>query len=170
MSSREMLFETRFEGALRHRADDLVDELAVLEEEQRRDPHDHELLRDPRVLVRVELHERHLARVGLRQPVDHRGNRAAGRAPLGPAVDEDVRGLYVLDLGCGNGYLSRRFAQAGAKVVAVDASAPVIERARARESQEPLGIEYHVADAARLEFLRAGTLDLVASHMALMDI
>jgi len=22
----------------------------------------------------------------------------------------DVRGLYVLDLGCGNGYLSRRFA------------------------------------------------------------
>ena len=82
----------------------------------------------------------------------------------------DVRGLYVLDLGCGNGYLSRRFSQAGAKVVAVDASAPVIERARARESQEPLGIEYHVADAARLEFLRAGTLDLVACHMALMDI
>src|SRR5205823_2667250 len=69
----------------------------------------------------------------------------------------DVRGLYVLDLGCGNGYLSRRFAQAGAKVVAVDASAPVIERARARESQEPLGIEYHVADAARLELLRSGT-------------
>src|SRR5207253_9272709 len=82
----------------------------------------------------------------------------------------DVRGLHVLDLGCGNGYLSRRFAQGGAKVVAVDASAPVIDRARARESQEPLGIEYRVADAARLEFLRAGTFDLVTCHMALMDI
>src|SRR5207237_3681805 len=49
----------------------------------------------------------------------------------------DVRGLYVLDLGCGNGYLSRRFAQAGAKVVAVDASAPVIHRARTRRSRGP---------------------------------
>src|SRR5881398_1398229 len=82
----------------------------------------------------------------------------------------DVRGLHVLDLGCGNGYLSRRFAQAGAKVVAVDASAPVIDRARARESREPLGIEYRVADAAKLEFLQAGTFDLVTCHMALMDI
>src|SRR5204863_4864017 len=38
------------------------------------------------------------------------------------------------------------------------------------KSREPLGIEYRVADAARLEFLRAGTLDLVTCHMALMDI
>ena len=82
----------------------------------------------------------------------------------------DARGLRVLDLACGNGYLSRRFARAGAKVVAVDASAPIIERARIRESHEPLGIEYHVADAARLEFLPAGSVDLVASNMALMDI
>src|SRR5213595_3490221 len=104
MSSREMLFKTRFEGALRHRADALVDELAVLEEEQRRDPHDHELLRDPRVLVRVELRERHLARVGLRQLVDHRGNRAAGRAPLGPEVDDDVRMLLnrLVEIGVGD--------------------------------------------------------------------
>ena len=82
----------------------------------------------------------------------------------------DVHGLRVLDLGCGNGYLSRRFAREGAKVVAVDASAPIIDRARGRESREPLGIEYHLANAARLEFLLAETIDLVASNMALMDI
>jgi len=81
----------------------------------------------------------------------------------------DVRGLRVLDLRCGNGYLSRRFSREGAKVVAVDASAPIVQRARARESQEPLGIEYHVADAARLEFLRDASVDLVACNMALMD-
>src|SRR5205809_872754 len=79
MSSREMLLETRFEWALGHRADDLVDELAALEEKQRRNPHDHELLRDPQVLVRVELHERHLPRIGLRELVDHRGDCAAIR-------------------------------------------------------------------------------------------
>jgi ubiquinone/menaquinone biosynthesis C-methylase UbiE len=82
----------------------------------------------------------------------------------------DVRGLRVLDLACGNGYLSRRFARGGAKVVAVDASAPIVERARARESKESLGIEYHVADAARLEFLQDRSFDLATCNMALMDI
>ena len=32
----------------------------------------------------------------------------------------DVRGLHVLDLACGNGYLSRRFAREGA-IVTIDA-------------------------------------------------
>jgi ubiquinone/menaquinone biosynthesis C-methylase UbiE len=82
----------------------------------------------------------------------------------------EVRGLRVLDLGCGNGYLSRRFAQDGAKVVAMDASASIVERAKARESRLPLGIEYHVANAAHLPFLLAASVDLVASNMALMDI
>ena len=81
----------------------------------------------------------------------------------------DVRGLRVLELGCGNGYLSRRFSRTGAKVVAIDASAPIVERARARESREPLGIEYRVADAAHLDFLENGSFDLVACNMALMD-
>src|SRR3989442_6391112 len=81
----------------------------------------------------------------------------------------EVRGLRVLDLGCGNGYLSRRFSRGGAKVVAVDASAPVVERARARESHEPLGIEYRVADAARTQVLPDAIVNLVACYMALMD-
>lgn len=82
----------------------------------------------------------------------------------------DVRGLRVLDLGCGNGYLARRYARSGASVVGVDASAPIVDRARAREAREPLGITYHVADAALLPFLGDSSFDLVASNMALMDI
>lgn len=81
----------------------------------------------------------------------------------------EVRGLRILDLGCGNGYLSRRFARAGARVVGVDSSAPIIQRAKARESAEPLGIAYHAADAAHLDFLRADRFDVVVSNMALMD-
>jgi ubiquinone/menaquinone biosynthesis C-methylase UbiE len=81
-----------------------------------------------------------------------------------------VRGLCVLDLGCGNGYLARKFARMGATVTGVDASAAMIERARRRERQDPLGIAYHVADTARLDMLEAAGIDLVVSNMALMDI
>jgi ubiquinone/menaquinone biosynthesis C-methylase UbiE len=83
---------------------------------------------------------------------------------LGP-----VRGLDVLDLACGNGYLSRRFAREGARVVGVDASAPVIALAQGRQQAEPLGITYHIADATRLEMLAEASFDVVLSNMAIMD-
>jgi SAM-dependent methyltransferase len=76
----------------------------------------------------------------------------------------------VLDLACGNGYLSRRFARQGATVIGVDANAPIIERARAREAREPLGIVYHISDAANLQMLEDNSSDLVVCNMALMDI
>ena len=82
----------------------------------------------------------------------------------------EVSGLHLLDLACGNGYLSRRFARQGAIVTSVDANVPLIERARAREAQEPLGITYHVADAAHLDMLADGAFDLTVCNMALMDI
>jgi ubiquinone/menaquinone biosynthesis C-methylase UbiE len=82
----------------------------------------------------------------------------------------DVAGTRLLDLACGNGYLSRRFARQGATVVGVDANAPLIARARAREAQEPLGITYHVGDAEHLAMLEDSTFDLVVCNMALMDI
>lgn len=82
----------------------------------------------------------------------------------------EVVGMCVLDLACGNGYLSRRFALQGASVTGVDASTHLIERARRREAEEPLGIIYHVADAARLDMLEGAAFDLVICNMALMDI
>ncbi len=81
-----------------------------------------------------------------------------------------VAGQRVLDLACGNGYIGRRLARAGARVVGVDACAPLIERARAREAGDPLGISYHVADAARLAPLADHVFDVVVCNMALMDI
>jgi ubiquinone/menaquinone biosynthesis C-methylase UbiE len=78
--------------------------------------------------------------------------------------------LRVLDLACGNGYLSRRFARQGAIVTGVDANALIVAHARAREAQEPLGITYHVSDAANLSMLEDNSFDLVVCNMALMDI
>ena len=82
----------------------------------------------------------------------------------------EVRGMRVLDLCCGNGYLSRRFARQGATVVSVDTNVPLIERAYEREKQEPLGITYYVADASHLDMLQDSVFDLIVCNMALMDI
>jgi len=81
-----------------------------------------------------------------------------------------VAGQTVLDLACGNGYLARRFARMGARVTGVDASAPMIERARTREARDPLGIAYHVGDTARLDRVEDGAIGVVVCNMALMDI
>lgn len=76
----------------------------------------------------------------------------------------DLTGLSVLDLACGSGMCSRRLKQWGAaRVVGVDISAQMIRLAQQQEHAQPLGIEYHVADAARLG--KIGEFDRVtAAH------
>jgi len=64
----------------------------------------------------------------------------------------DLRGKSVVDLACGEGFYTRFLRRAGAsRVVGVDLSAAMIGLAREEEAREPLGIEYHVADAKTLE-------------------
>jgi len=62
----------------------------------------------------------------------------------------DARGLRVIDLACGDGHYARLLAAAGAHVTGVDASAGMIELARASEAQSPLGIEYRIGDVRDL--------------------
>src|SRR2546425_13372444 len=104
LTSRHMLFDTFLERRTGHRPDDLIDELPVFEEEEGRDAHDHVSLRDLRVLVRVELHERDFARILLRELFDDRGDRATRRAPLRPEIDDDVGFLLddLVELGVGD--------------------------------------------------------------------
>lgn len=81
-----------------------------------------------------------------------------------------VRGLVVLDLGCGEGYHSRLLARRGARVTGVDATPGMIANAREEERRRPLGIRYRVADAASLRGIGRNRFDLAASFMALMDV
>jgi SAM-dependent methyltransferase len=72
----------------------------------------------------------------------------------------DVRGLSVLDLGCGEGHYARQLAAAGAaRVTGVDASPAMIELARASEAAEPLGIDYRCSSVQAMPEL--GHFDLV---------
>jgi SAM-dependent methyltransferase len=92
----------------------------------------------------------------------------------GPALLDacgDVDGRRVLDLGCGQGWFSRQLAGRGARVVGVDAAAPMLAHARRYEAARPLGIAYHHLDAARVaEMWPLGSFDLVAACMVLHDL
>ena len=60
----------------------------------------------------------------------------------------DLMGHSVIDVACGEGWLTRELRKAGAaKVVGIDISENMIELARLEEAKEPLGIEYQVEDA-----------------------
>ncbi len=82
-----------------------------------------------------------------------------------------VRGLRILDLGCGNGYLTRRWAREGAsQSVGLDLSEASLRLARKREARRPSGARFVRGDSADLASFDEGTFDLVAANMSLMDI
>ena len=79
----------------------------------------------------------------------------------GPVVEllGQVKGLKILDIGCGDGALTERLAADGADVVAIDASESQVAAARAR------GLEARIADARNLTF--EGEFDAVFTNAAL---
>ncbi len=81
-----------------------------------------------------------------------------------------VKRKKVIEIGCGNGYLSRMLARSGAKMAAVDASSKMIEIAQAEEKKNPLGITYLHRDAAHLRGIKSGSFDLAVSNMVFIDI
>src|SRR5918997_243302 len=99
------------------------------------------------------------------------------RVLIGPATERLLRvlpGETVLDVACGNGVFSRRLAELGARVVAVDFSEKFVELARARTEKAGYGdaVEYLVADATdekRMLGLGEERFDAVVCNMALMD-
>ncbi len=78
---------------------------------------------------------------------------------------ERVRGLQVLDFGCGNGYYTAKFAQRGARVVGFDNSAELLAMARANHGGLA-GLELVMTPSfedviARLAVMGEGSVDLI---------
>jgi ubiquinone/menaquinone biosynthesis C-methylase UbiE len=74
----------------------------------------------------------------------------------------DVAGKSVLDLACGEGFLTREMKRAGARrVVGADLSPAMIDLARTQEKGSPLGIDYVVSAAESLDLHE--TFDLVVA-------
>jgi len=94
-------------------------------------------------------------------PVDYQHNAAFVPALGAPVVAllAPQPGETILDLGCGDGALTLRLVEAGARVTGVDASAEMISAAQA------LGLDADVADGQALDFDAA--FDAAFSNAAL---
>jgi ubiquinone/menaquinone biosynthesis C-methylase UbiE len=77
------------------------------------------------------------------------------------------KGRVILDLACGQGFFTRQFHEAGAKVIGVDISRKMIELAKKNSPKE---IEYHVAPAHRLGFIKDGSIDVVTIILGIQNI
>jgi 2-polyprenyl-3-methyl-5-hydroxy-6-metoxy-1,4-benzoquinol methylase len=91
---------------------------------------------------------------------------------FGPAQVEmcdDVRGMHLIDVGCGSGYFAREMAQRGARVTGIDISPRMIALAERHEAEAPLGIAYRVGNAADIASQGAASFDMATSCMALQD-
>jgi SAM-dependent methyltransferase len=84
-------------------------------------------------------------------------------------VGNRVTGATVLDVACGEGYLSRHFARLDPQhIVGVDLSAALIDVARQR-NVSPL-VSFRVDDAQRLDTVADASIAVVLSQLAIMDI
>ncbi|MFZ5896365.1 MAG: class I SAM-dependent methyltransferase [Myxococcota bacterium] len=61
----------------------------------------------------------------------------------------DVRGLHILDLGCGTGRLSIELAKRGAQVTGWDFAEDAIECARSDARAQGVKVDFHVVDVRR---------------------
>ena len=90
--------------------------------------------------------------------------------PLTLDILGDVRGLKILDLGCGEGGYSRALAARGASVVGVDGSPRLIAEARRRAAEARVDVECLCSNANSLQPLRSKSFDVVLAAMVLMDV
>jgi 2-polyprenyl-6-hydroxyphenyl methylase/3-demethylubiquinone-9 3-methyltransferase len=77
-------------------------------------------------------------------------NRVCGHFGRDLANRDSLKGLSVLDVGCGGGLLCEPMARMGAVVTGLDASAEAIEAARAHAAQSGLGINYVCGSAEEM--------------------
>lgn len=78
----------------------------------------------------------------------------------------DVRGLDVLDLGCGAGWLSQQLLQSGARVLGVDGSVELIQKAQVSVP----GVEFIVHDLSQGLPPIERHFERIVANMVLMDI
>jgi len=82
----------------------------------------------------------------------------------------DVSGLFVLDAGCGNGYLTRALATRGAYAVGVDYSKAFIEYCKKIEAETNLGCKFYRLSITDMNDFESKSFDVIVSNIVMVDI
>lgn len=93
-----------------------------------------------------------------------------GRDALLRLLPADLTGRRVLDLGCGEGLVSRALAGRGAAVKGVDPSPRMVEHARRAEQEEHTGTVYTVDDGCALDSVASASMDWVTAALSLNNV
>ena len=88
------------------------------------------------------------------------------RPALWAALGDDLRGLEILDLGCGHGWLSALMTRAGARVRGLDGSDAMLAHAR----RAVPGVEFLRCDLTTDLLPTDRHYDRIVAHMVLMDL
>ncbi|GIF45796.1 methyltransferase family protein [Asanoa ferruginea] len=86
------------------------------------------------------------------------------------ALPQDMSGARVVDLGCGEGIVTRAVAARGATVTGVDPTKRLVEHARSIERATPCGVTYAVDDGTVLTTLEDSSADWVTAGLSLNNI
>ncbi len=82
-------------------------------------------------------------------------------------LPSDLQGVRVLDVGCGEGMVTRAVASRGADVIGVDPTARLIAHARTAEESTPTGARYAVDDGCSLATVPDASVDWVTAGLSL---
>ncbi|MCM2579041.1 class I SAM-dependent methyltransferase [Streptomyces meridianus] len=93
-----------------------------------------------------------------------------GRDILLDRLPADLRGASVLDLGCGEGIITRALAARGASVTGIDPAVSLVEYARAAEKFRPTGAVYAVDDGCTLATVPTGSVAWVTAGLSLNNV
>ncbi|MGA8112370.1 MAG: methyltransferase domain-containing protein [Actinocatenispora sp.] len=85
-------------------------------------------------------------------------------------LPDDLCGQRILDVGCGEGIVTRALAVRGASVCGIDPVPRMIEHARAAETERSTGARYAVDDGCTLATVATGTVDWVTAGLALNNV
>lgn len=82
----------------------------------------------------------------------------------------NLAGVDVLDIGCGEGIITRAVAARGATALGVDPTSALIEHARAAERAQPVGAIYRQDDGETLASVGSATIDWATAGLSLNNI
>ncbi|WP_123023410.1 class I SAM-dependent methyltransferase [Mycolicibacterium stellerae] len=86
------------------------------------------------------------------------------------ALPANLAGLHILDVGCGEGIVTRALANRGAHAVGIDPTRLLITHAQALEESQPTGALYRDDDGLTLSTVTNDSMDGVTAGLSLNNI